>query len=487
MEAPTPTEHENAGRRAVLDALGGFRVVLDGQLRVIDASREARAALGGIEELDHCEVARAALASGETVRGREDLLGAEGRREVPLCATPVRSPEGEVTGVLLSEEREPETRLRQELAERQEVCHTLFEEVPCYVSVQDRDYCVVHANRLFREHFGDPAAGAPVHCYELYKHRTEPCLPCPVARCFAEGKTQRSEEVVRRRSGDLANVLVVTAPLRDATGQVTQVIEMSTDITEIRKVQSQLEALGMLVGRIAHEIKGVLTGLDGGVYMVSTGMERRDRRRLEQGWEMVRRNVDNVRTLVLDILYYAKDREPQLRLASPIRVAEEVVQRFAPKAQEHEIEMRTTFDPAAIRFQIDVRAIQALLTNLLENALDACRAEPTRERHVIDLAVRDESEEVLYVVADDGVGMDREARERAFTAFFSSKGASGTGLGLHIAQRIASQHEGYIEVDSELGKGSTFTVHLPKRARKRKKGPRKTDATPVVEAPRESR
>jgi signal transduction histidine kinase len=231
----------------------------------------------------------------------------------------------------------------------------------------------------------------------------------------------------------------------------------------------------------------VLTGLDGGVYMVSTGMERRDRRRLEQGWEMVRRNVDNVRTLVLDILYYAKDREPQHRLASPIRVAEEVVQRFAPKAQEHQIELRTTFDPAAIRFQIDVRAIQALMTNLLENALDACRAEPTRERHAIDLAVRDESEEVLYVIADDGVGMDQEARERAFTAFFSSKGASGTGLGLHIAQRIASQHGGYIEVDSELGKGSTFTVHLPKQARRRKKEPEKTGSSPVVEAPREVR
>ena len=119
------------------------------------------------------------------------------------------------------------------------------------------------------------------------------------------------------------NVLVVTAPLRDATGEVVQVMEMSTDITEIRNVQSQLEALGMLVGRIAHEIKGVLTGLDGGVYMVSTGMQKQDRSRLEQGWEMVRRNVANVRTLVLDILYYAKDREPQYKLSSPIRLAEE--------------------------------------------------------------------------------------------------------------------------------------------------------------------
>jgi signal transduction histidine kinase len=480
MQAPTPLEHDNAGRRAVLDALGGFHLLLDPQFRVVDASREAREVLGTTEDRT-CHAllrgrsqpcpdcpARRALAGGETVRGREELPGAEGRRDVLVSATPVHSPQGSINGVLLSEERGLETRLRQELSERAEVCHTLFEEVPCFVSVQDRDFGVVHANRLFRERFGDPAVGAPRHCYELYKHRTEPCIPCPVARCFADGKTHRSEEVVLTRSGELANILVVTAPLRDATGEVTQVIEMSTNITEIRKVQSQLEALGMLVGRIAHEIKGVLTGLDGGVYMVSTGMERRDQQRLEQGWEMVRRNVDNVRTLVLDILYYAKDREPQRRLASPSRVAEEVLERFGPKAKEHGIELRTDFDPAAIRFQVDVRAVQALLTNLLENALDACRAASAQQRHSIGLEVRDEPEQVLFVIADDGVGMDREARERVFTPFFSSKGASGTGLGLYIAQRIASQHEGSIEVVSELGQGSTFTVRLPKHARKKK-------------------
>jgi signal transduction histidine kinase len=223
----------------------------------------------------------------------------------------------------------------------------------------------------------------------------------------------------------------------------------------------------MLVGRIAHEIKGVLTGLDGGVYMVSTGMQRHDARRLEQGWEMVRRNVDKVRTLVLDILYYAKDREPDYHLASPIRVAEEVVERFGPKAAEHGIELRSSFDPAAIRFQVDVRAIQALLTNLLENALDACRAEPTREQHTIEFAVRDEPEDAVFAVSDNGVGMDSEAKQRAFTAFFSSKGSSGTGLGLHIAHRIASQHGGGIEVESELGRGTTFTVRIPKQAPRR--------------------
>jgi signal transduction histidine kinase len=413
-------------------------------------------------------VAREALESGKPVWGHEELpVDNGGRREVPVAATPLRSPQGQVVGALLSQAEQPADELQRELAEREAAWHMLFEEAPCYVSVQDRDYRIVHANRLFWENFAEPEGDPPYRCYAAYKGRAEPCLPCPVAASFNDGKIQRSEGVVITKSGELANVLVVTAPLRDPTGEVTQVIKMSTDITEIRKVQSQLEALGMLVGRIAHEIKGVLNGLDGGVYMVSTGMQRHDARRLEQGWEMVRRNVDKVRTLVLDILYYAKDREPDYHLASPIRVAEEVVGRFGPKAAEHGIELASSFDPAAIRFQVDVHAVQALLTNLLENALDACRAEPTRERHTIKLSVRDEPEDAVFTISDNGVGMDSEAKKRVFTAFFSSKGSSGTGLGLHIAHRIAAQHGGGIEVESELGQGTTFTVRIPKQAARR--------------------
>ena len=302
-----------------------------------------------------------------------------------------------------------------------------------------------------------------MRCYEVYKHRTEACLPCPVAATFADGVSHSSEEVVTTRTGEKADVLVVTAPLRNVKGEIEYVMEMSTNITEMRQMRSQLEALGMLVGQIAHEIKGVLMGLDGGVYMVSTGMERSDSKRITNGWQMVRRNVDRVRSLVLDILYYAKDREPKYQLASPVRLAEEVLKRFEPKAAENGVEVTTNLDPAAIRFEVDKRAAEAMLTNLLENALDACRSEPTRERHAVSLAVRDEGAEIVFEVSDDGVGMDREARENVFTAFFSSKGSSGTGLGLYIAQRIASQHKGSISVESELGQGSTFTIRIPQR------------------------
>jgi signal transduction histidine kinase len=344
----------------------------------------------------------------------------------------------------------------------QAICRTFFEEAPCYVTVQDRDLRILRANRRFREDFGDPPDLAPWRCYEVYKHRDEPCLACPVAATFADGRSHSSEEVATTRAGEHREVLVVTAPVRNDQGEVHLVIEMSTDISESKRRQSQLAALGMMVGQIAHDVKGVLTGLDGGVYMVTTGMNRNDRSRLEQGWEMVRRNVDRVRTLVLDILYYAKERELEYRLASPIRIVDELVTALQGRARDGGVEVVADLDPAAIAFEVDVRAVEALLTNLLNNALDACRADPSGEGHRVRVGVRDEGDEIVFEVADNGVGMDRETSERAFTPFFSSKGGKGTGLGLYIAHRIATQHGGRVHLESRLGDGTTFTVRLPK-------------------------
>ena len=94
--------------------------------------------------------------------------------------------------------------------------------------------------------------------------------------------------------------------------EIRAVIEMAIDLTQIRELQSQLTSIGLLVGSISHGIKGLLTGLDGGIYMVNSGFERDKPERVEKGWAMVQRNVDRIRSMVLDILYYAKDRELSL-------------------------------------------------------------------------------------------------------------------------------------------------------------------------------
>jgi signal transduction histidine kinase len=259
------------------------------------------------------------------------------------------------------------------------------------------------------------------------------------------------------------NVLVSTAPIRSAEGQIKSVIEMSTDISPIRQLQSQLTSLGLVISSISHGIKGLLTSLDGGIYLVNSGMEKNNPTRIKQGWEMVERNIARIRTMVLDLLYYAKDREPALQWFPAQSVVEEVYGVVRGKAGEVGIEVLTDIDPMAGDLSADPKAVRSMLVNLVENALDACRVDKKKGSHRIRLGVRGYPDSVEFEVADDGIGMDQETREKAFSLFFSSKAGDGTGLGLFISSRIVQAHEGKIHLESEPNQGTRVTVKLPRR------------------------
>ncbi len=464
--AGTPGRPPAIGAAALLAALGRAAVLLDPERRVLAADPATEAAAGpaagvpchrylrgSAEPCPACP-ARDALATGRAVRGTEPLPG----RAAPVAveARPVIQ-DGRTAGVLLTEVRGAAVS-RDEAA-----CEALFEEAPCFISVQDRALRVLRANRLARETFGAPEERPGLRCWEWYKRRTEPCLDCPVAATLADGLPHTSEETVVTASGEPRRVLVTVAPLPGPGELPERVIEMSTDITELRQAQGRLEELGMLVGRIAHDVKGVLTGLDGGIYLVSTGLERGDDGRVQEGWAMVRRNVDRIRTLVLDILYHAKDREPHRRLLSPARLVEEAVRRFRHRAEEAGVSLRLEVDPGAVALEADPRALESLLANLLENALDAV-ADAGGE---VVVTVRSEEDGVAFAVRDTGPGMDEATAAAATTPFFSGKGSAGTGLGLYIAHRIAEAHGGSLEIVTAPGAGTTVTARIPNRTPRR--------------------
>jgi PAS domain S-box-containing protein len=318
------------------------------------------------------------------------------------------------------------------------------------------------ANRSFRETFG-PAEGH--YCYEVYKHREEPCLVCAVQRTLEDGQCRNTEEVVTSAAGERINVLVTTAPIFNSEGKPEAVMEMSADITEIRQLQSQLTSIGLLVGSISHGIKGLLTGLDGGIYLVNSGFTNDDRARIQKGWDMVQRNVDRIRSMVMDILYYAKDRELALVDLNPAELFADLENGLQKKASDIDTELTIDVAPDAGTFAGDALAVRAVLLNLVENSLDACRADRRKDRHFVRVNVRREPPYMIFDTEDNGIGMDRETREKIFSLFFTSKGIKGTGLGLFIANKIVGKHGGSIDVSSEPQRGSRFLVRFPLEAR----------------------
>lgn len=381
---------------------------------------------------------------------------------VMVYTSPIKNEKGEVIHVLkLAADITDVKKLQKKLYRAQHQLKQFFDEVPCYVSVQNRKLELVAANRRFKDDFGDDISDC--HCYEAYKHRSEPCLVCPVAHTFEDGQPHQSEEVVTTMSGDQYNVLVHTSPIRNDAGEITAVMEMSTNITPLRELQTQLESTGLLISSISHSIRGLLTGLDGGMYLVNCGLKKGDESRVKQGWEMVSRNIDHIRGTVLNILYYAKEREPDWKEVSVESLVNDAVSLVESKADELNVEFVRSVQSDVGEFEGDVLALRSLLVNLLENALDACRVDRKKPEHRVTFTVGADAEHVRFEIEDNGIGMDRETREKVFTLFFSSKGTEGTGLGLFMANNIAKAHGGSIDVRSEVDQGTRFVVQIPQK------------------------
>jgi len=381
--------------------------------------------------------------------------------EVPAIVhtAPIRNKDGNIELVLeISADVTEMKRLQEELRTTRQRYQELFDEVPCYISVQDRDLNLTAVNRRFSEDFDE---GIGHHCYSIYKHRQEPCPNCPVLKTFEDGKSHQAEMVVSPRSGDQYNVLIWTAPIRNAAGEITQVMEMSTNITQIRQLQDNLSSLGLMIGSVSHGIKGILTGLDAGLYMLESGFSKNRQDQIEEGFDVVKMMVERMRNVVSDILYYVKERPLTWERVDVMSFVNDIALMIEPKIRKEGLELTCDFRRPLDEFEVDPVVVRSALINILDNAIEACAEDTVKSGHRISFSARKAGGRIIFDIADNGIGMDAERKESIFTLFFSSKGKRGTGLGLYIANKVVRQHGGAIRVESEPGKGSRFRIQLP--------------------------
>ncbi len=241
------------------------------------------------------------------------------------------------------------------------------------------------------------------------------------------------------------------------------------DLREIKRLQKELikserlAAIGQTIAGLAHSIKNILYGLKGGVYVLNLAMEKEDTEKIKGGWGMIQRNIERISELVMDLLMYSKERTPEPENCFPNAVVEEVCALTADLAAGHNIAVLQNLDADIKEVYMDSRAIHRILLDLVNNAIDACLFDILQEKKwTVSVSTALLKNDILqFQVTDNGVGMDRETLENLFTRLYSSKGQKGTGLGLLVSEKLVKENGGTIYVTSELGKGSTFTVHLP--------------------------
>ena len=313
------------------------------------------------------------------------------------------------------------------------------------------------------------------------------------------------EASVTAKSGEAVPVRFSCAMLYEGDKPIGSV-GFFQDLRGIKRLEKELikserlAAIGQTVAGLAHGVKNILNGLKGGVYIVNTALKKgaadwaaenkidysnmfalhlqprslkrivdintereHQQKKLRTGWEMVERNIHKVSDLVLDLLSYSKEREPEYEKYNPNIIADEVCDLMESKAKEYDIDLIRDIDRKMGKIYLDPKGIHSCLLNLVSNAIDACIFDlDTQKQWYVKVRTRRENKSgVAFEVIDNGCGMGEETQSKLFAEFFSTKGTRGTGLGLLVTQKIVNEHGGTMDVVSQLGKGTTFTIRLP--------------------------
>ncbi|MCG6551047.1 MAG: PAS domain S-box protein [Candidatus Magnetominusculus sp. LBB02] len=293
---------------------------------------------------------------------------------------------------------------------------------------------------------------------------------------ITSGRQWRGELNIMRKDGIEILVSVKALPLHDTDGDVTHYLRLCEDITDLRHLEAELrqsqkmEAVGQLAGGIAHDFNNILSTIKNYAYLLKTSFNKEDAQ-LVSFIDSISSSSDKAAYLTQSLLGFSRKLMLNLRPVNLITIVAGMRTLFESFVRE-DINVRLLMSASEIMVYADNVQLEMILINLVNNAMDSM-SEGGVLTIKADITTIDnnfiESHDYGTVgdyaricVSDTGEGMDTATTERIFEPFFTTKEVGkGTGLGLATAYGIVKQHNGYINVHSEAGIGSTFTILLP--------------------------
>jgi PAS domain S-box-containing protein len=387
--------------------------------------------------------------------------------------SPVRDENGNVVGVIGIDSDITERKLFEDKLLKFSM---IVEQLPETVVITDASGTIEYVNPRFTELTGYSSLEAIGQNPRILKSGQMPeGLYCELWETISAGLTWKGEMLNRKKNGDLFWEHATIAPFKDSDGRLKGFIAIKQDITSQKQLQLQLEqsqkmeAVGLLAGGIAHDFNNILTVIQGFSTLLQMDLDK-DGPHQENINEIISA-AERASELTGSLLAFSRK---QLLNISRIEINEAVkdVAKLLRRVIGEDIRLELNCWGEPLYVDADRTQISQVLINLATNARDAMphggclrvtleRVLSSELAHILPITPL-RNEYVLLKVSDSGIGIDKEALDKIFEPFFTSKKTDkGTGLGLSIVYGIVTQHNGHIRVESNPGMGATFYVYLP--------------------------
>ncbi len=359
-------------------------------------------------------------------------------------------------------------RLQKELIETKNFLESIVEKAGDAISVVDLDGKLLYWNEGAERIYGyrrEEVIGRRISEFlyprdERLKAEEEKSMNILMER-VSQGEVIPHVEA-RRQAKDGREIVtsMTISPLKDAEGRIVGASRICKDVTHLKKAEERLilterlSSLGELTAGVAHELRNPLAGIKINTQVLLRRMDlpEMERRLLESSQE----GIEKIQKIVEDMLHFAKPKPSHFKEEEINDVLEKSLPILQAKLKKANISFLFKRGEHLPGVRIDVHQIQQVLINLMLNAVQAMEKGGA-------LTIRTFSEAqggVGVEVKDTGTGISEPHLKKIFDPFFTTK-SEGTGLGLSISHKILENHGATIDVDSEEGKGSTFTIHFP--------------------------
>jgi len=351
----------------------------------------------------------------------------------------------------------------QELKETAEFLSCVFHAITDGIFILDREFTIVDVNpgilRIYGLQSREQAVGE--RCYKAYRGRTEVCDGCPCRTTFKTGDPQNQRTSIQDPQGQSTTWDFFTYPLIGEDGAVEKIIVYARNVTEEAQLQQQLiysermAAMGEMAAQIGHELNNYLGGIWGNAQLIPINIRSGALNRAIEKADLIYENVARMERFTKRLMDFTGVHVQKMP-CDLNAIVQETFQFLKPQNRYDRIAFATELEENLPRIQADPNQIQQVLLNLFSNSADAMQEGEIRVRTAYDPA----GDWIELSVSDNGPGIPEAIQAKVFEPHFSMR-KNGHGFGLSVCYRIVEGHRGTIEVESEVGKGTTFRIRLP--------------------------